>query len=145
MTDLGSREQLNQTYSEYSRAFKGVVIGHEYLHTMQRVILGERWFQQAYNPPSWFNEGMAVFMENAAANHSTFDAFMQFRSVESAIMYPDCPYTYCVKIEKEQVQSFLSIYKLLIELEYLSVCDEISNERQNHRDSCSPEGPRFIN
>jgi hypothetical protein len=25
-------------------------------------------------------------------------------------MYPDCPYTFCVKIEKEQVQSFLSIY-----------------------------------
>ena len=110
MTDRGSREQLNQIYSEYSRAFEGVVIGHEYLHTIQRVILGERWFQQAYNPPSWFNEGMAVFMENAAANNSTFDAFMQFRSVESAIMYPDCPYTFCVKIEKEQVQSFLSIY-----------------------------------
>jgi hypothetical protein len=110
MTDRGSREQLNQIYSEYSRAFKGVVIGHEYLHTIQRVILGERWFQQAYNPPSWFNEGMAVFMENAAANNSTFDSFMQFRSVESAIMYPDCPQTFCVKIEKEQVQSFLSIY-----------------------------------
>ena len=110
MTDLGSREQLNQIYSEYARAFEGVVIGHEYLHTIQRVVLGERWFQQAYNPPSWFNEGMAVFMENAAANNSTFDAFMQFRSVEAAIMYPDCPYTYCVKIEKEQVQSFLSIY-----------------------------------
>lgn len=110
MTDLGSREQQNQIYSEYSRAFKGVVIGHEYLHTIQRVILGERWFQQAYNPPSWFNEGMAVFMENAAANHSAFDAFMQFRSVESAIMYPNCSYTYCTKIEKGQVQSFLSIY-----------------------------------
>jgi len=110
MTDRGSREQLNQIYSEYSRAFEGVVIGHEYLHTIQRVILGERWFQQEYNPPSWFNEGMAVFMENAAANNSTFDTFMQFRSVESAIMYPDCPYTFCVKIEKEQVQSFLSIY-----------------------------------
>ena len=110
MTDLGSREQLNQIYSEYARAFEGVVIGHEYLHTIQRVVLGERWFQQAYNPPSWFNEGMAVFIENAAANNSTFDAFMQFRSVESAILYPDCPYTYCVKIEKEQVQSFLSIY-----------------------------------
>jgi hypothetical protein len=110
MTEQGSREQLNQTFSEYSRAYKGVVIGHEYLHTIQRVILGERWFQQSYNPPSWFNEGMAVFMENAAANHASFDAFMQFRAVESAIMYPDCPYSFCVKIEKDQVQSFLSIY-----------------------------------
>ena len=49
-------------------------------------------------------------MENAAANHASFDAFMQFRAVESAIMYPDCPYSFCVKIEKDQVQSFLSIY-----------------------------------
>jgi len=110
MTEQGSREQLNQTFSEHSRAYRGVVIGHEYLHTIQRVILGERWFQQSYSPPSWFNEGMAVFIENAAANSASFDAFMQFRSVESAIMYPDCPYTFCVKIEKVQVQSFLSIY-----------------------------------
>ena len=110
MTDEGSREQLNQTYSEHSRASRGVVIGHEYLHTIQRVILGERWFQQRYNPPSWFNEGMAVFMENAAASHASFEEFMRFRAVEAAIMYPDCPYSFCVKIQKEQVQSFLSIF-----------------------------------
>ena len=110
MTDDGSREQLNQNFSDYSRTKRGVVIGHEYLHTIQRVILGNRWFQQEYTPPSWFNEGMAVFMENAAANNATFDSFMQFRAVESAIMYPDCPYSYCVKIEKDQVMSFLSIF-----------------------------------
>lgn len=110
MTDVGSREQINQIYSDYARASRGVVIGHEYLHTIQRVILGERYFQREYVPPSWFNEGMAVFMENAAANHASFDDFMRFRSVESAIMYPDCPYSFCEKIEKEQVLSFLSIY-----------------------------------
>ncbi len=110
MTDIGSREQLNQNFADYSRASRGVVIGHEYLHTIQRVILGEKYFQQRFTPPSWFNEGMAVFMENAAANNGTFDAYMRFRAVESAIMYPDCPYSFCVKIEKDQVQSFLSIY-----------------------------------
>ncbi len=110
MTEIGSREQLNQNFADYSRASRGVVIGHEYLHTIQRVILGERYFQQRFTPPSWFNEGMAVFMENAAANNDNFDAYMRFRAVESAIMYPDCPYSFCVKIEKDQVQSFLSIY-----------------------------------
>ncbi len=110
MTDIGSREQLNQNFADYSRASRGVVIGHEYLHTIQRVILGEKYFQQRFTPPSWFNEGMAVFMENAAANNGTFDAYMRFRAVESAIMYPDCPYSFCVKIEREQVESFLSIY-----------------------------------
>ncbi len=110
MTEPGSREQLNQNFADYSRASRGVVIGHEYLHTIQRVILGEKYFQQRFTPPSWFNEGMAVFMENAAANNDSFDAYMRFRAVESAIMYPDCPYSFCVKIEKDQVQSFLSIY-----------------------------------
>ncbi len=110
MTEIGSREQLNQNFADYSRASRGVVIGHEYLHTIQRVILGEKYFQQRFTPPSWFNEGMAVFMENAAANNNSFDAYMRFRAVESAIMYPDCPYSFCVKIEKDQVQSFLSIY-----------------------------------
>jgi hypothetical protein len=110
MTDDGSREQLSQRFTDYSRSKRGVVIGHEYLHTIQRVILGNRWFQQQFTPPSWFNEGMAVFIENAAANHATFDSFMQFRAVESSIMYPDCPYPDCVKIQNDQVMSFLSIY-----------------------------------
>ena len=110
MTDKGSREQLNQTFSEYSRAFLGQVIGHEYLHTIQRVILGDRWYQQAYTPPSWFNEGMAVFMDNAAANHASFDGYMRYRAVDSKLLHPECPYEYCVKVTKAQVEDFLSIY-----------------------------------
>ena len=110
MTDKGSREQLNQTFSEYSRAFLGQVIGHEYLHTIQRVILGDRWYQQAYTPPSWFNEGMAVFMDNAASNHASFDAYMRYRAVDSKLLHPECPYEYCVKVTKAQVEDFLSIY-----------------------------------
>ena len=110
MTDKGSREQLNQTFSEYSRAFLGQVIGHEYLHTIQRVILGDRWYQQAYTPPSWFNEGMAVFMDNAASNHASFDAYMRYRAVDSKLLHPECPYEYCVKVTKAQVEDFLSVY-----------------------------------
>jgi hypothetical protein len=110
MTDIGSREQLDQTFPEYSRAYRGVVIGHEYLHTIQRVIFGDRWYFQEYASHSWFNDGMAMFIENAAANHNSFDTYMQFRATESAIMYPDCPYSFCVKVQKDQVQSFLSIY-----------------------------------
>ena len=110
MTDEGSREQLSQTFSEYSRATRGVVIGHEYLHTIQRVIFGDRWYLNEYASHSWFNDGMAVFIENAAANHNSFSTYMQFRATESAIMYPDCPYSFCVKVQKDQVQSFLSIF-----------------------------------
>jgi hypothetical protein len=110
MTDVGSREQLDQTFPEYSRAYRGVVIGHEYLHTIQRVIFGDRWYLQEYASHSWFNDGMAIFIENAAANHNSFDTYMQFRATESAIMYPDCPYSFCVKVQKDQVQSFLSIF-----------------------------------
>ena len=110
MTDKGSREQLNQTFSDYSRTYQGVVIGHEYLHTIQRVILGETWFQQSLASPSWFNEGMAVFIENAAANHATFDSFMRFRAVDSAALHPECPYSFCVKPTRQSVENFLSIY-----------------------------------
>ena len=110
MTDVGSREQLEQTFTEYSRATRGVVIGHEYLHTIQRVIFGDRWYLQEYASHSWFNDGMAIFVENAAANNQTFDSYMRFRAVESAIMYPDCPYSFCEKVQKDQIQSFLSIY-----------------------------------
>jgi hypothetical protein len=110
MTDKGSREQLTHTFSENARTFQGVVIGHEYLHTIQRVILGDRWFQQSLASPSWFNEGMAVFIENSAANNATFDSFMRFRAVDSAALHPECPYSFCVKLAKQSVENFLSIY-----------------------------------
>ena len=109
ITDPGSKEQINQTYSEYSRDVLAIGMGHEYLHTIQRVILGERWFQRDYTPPSWFNEGSAVFMENAASNHDSFDTFMQFRDVDSKLLYADCPYEFCVKIDEAKVLNYLSL------------------------------------
>jgi hypothetical protein len=109
MTDKGSREQLNQTFSEYARASLGFVIAHEYLHTIQRVILGERWFQRIYTPPSWFNEGTAVFMEGTATNFNSFDRFMQFRSVDAKLLYSDCPYEFCVKLDVAKVVDYLSM------------------------------------
>jgi hypothetical protein len=74
------------------------------------VILGDRWYQQQYTPPSWFNEGMAVFMDNAASNHASFDAYMRYRAVDSKLLHPDCPYEYCVKVDKQIIEGFLSIY-----------------------------------
>jgi len=109
MTDQGSREQMSQTFSEYSRATLGVVIGHEYLHTIQRVVLGDLWYQESYASASWFNDGMSIFMENAAANHSSFDSYMRFRAVDSKLLHPECPYVFCVKVNKQQIQDFLSI------------------------------------
>ena len=109
MTDMGSREQLNQTYSEYARATLGVVIAHEYLHTVQRVILGNRWYQRTYTPPNWFTEGSAVFSEGASLNHSSFDAFMRFRAVDSKTLYSDCPYSFCNKSTYEKVLEYLSL------------------------------------
>jgi len=109
MTDIGSREQLNQTYSEYARSMLGVNIAHEYLHTVQRVILGERWFQRVYTPPSWFIEGSAVFFEGAAVNHESRDKFMRFRTVDAKLLYSDCPYEYCVQVSLEKILDYLSM------------------------------------
>jgi hypothetical protein len=53
---------------------------------------------------------MAVFMDNAAANHASFDAYMRYRAVDSKLLHPECPYEYCVKVTKAQVEDFLSIY-----------------------------------
>jgi hypothetical protein len=109
MTDKGSKEQLNQTFSEYARDSLGYVIGHEYMHTIQRVILGNRWYQRDYTPPSWFNEGSAVFIENAAPNLNSFDAYMRFRAVDSKLLYADCPYAFCLKLDEKLVVDYLSM------------------------------------
>lgn len=108
-TDKGSREQQAQTYSEYARDSLGYVIGHEYMHTIQRVILGDRWYQRDFTPPSWFNEGSAVFIENAAPNYNSFENFMRFRAVDSKLLYSDCPYEYCVKIDENRIFDYLSL------------------------------------
>jgi len=109
MTDIGSREQLNQTYSDYARSFLGINIAHEYFHTVQRVILGDRWTQRIYTPPSWFIEGSAVFIEGAVLNLESFNGLMRFRAVDSKVLYTDCPYEYCVKASYERVLDFLSM------------------------------------
>ena len=109
MVDKGSREESTHRLAEHARAFRGVVIGHEYLHTIQRIILGERWFQRIYTPPSWFNEGSAVFTENAAVNHASFNSFMHFRLSDSSVLYSDCPYNFCVKLDEKLVIEYLSL------------------------------------
>jgi hypothetical protein len=79
------------------------------MHTIQRVILGDRWYQRDFTPPSWFNEGSAVFIENAAPNHNSYDNYMRFRAVDSKLLYADCPYEYCVKLDEKLVFDYLSL------------------------------------
>ena len=109
--DNGSREQLNQTYSEYARSSRGLVIAHEYFHTIQRRILGDNWFQMQYTPPIWFNEGSAVFIENAVMNHQSFDSYMRFRAVDSKLAYPGCSEIGggCFNVDLETLNRFFSL------------------------------------
>jgi hypothetical protein len=34
---------------------------------------------------------------------------MRFRAVDSKLLHPECPYVFCVKVNKQQIQDFLSI------------------------------------
>lgn len=109
--EKGSREQLNQTYSEYSRSDLGLVVAHEYFHTIQRRILGDNWFEMQYTPPIWFNEGSAVFVENAVMNHQSFNRYMQFRLVDSKLAYPGCAEVGggCFTVDSETLSRFFSL------------------------------------
>ena len=42
-------------------------------------------------------------------NHQSFNGFMRFRTVDSKLLYSDCPYEYCVKANYERVLDFLSM------------------------------------
>lgn len=109
MVDKGSRAQLNQTYAEYARAYRGQVIAHEYLHTIEAIHQGDRRYIAMERTPTWFSQGTAVFMEGAAPNHKSFDDFMHFRLVDSAILYNDCPYVFCIKLDAALIQDYLSL------------------------------------
>jgi hypothetical protein len=109
MIDKGSREQLQQTYSEYARAYRGQSIAHEYLHTIEAIHLGEKRYGAMERTPTWFSQGTAVFMEGAAPNHQYFDDFMRFRIVDSKLLYEDCPYSFCIKLDANLIQDYLSI------------------------------------
>jgi hypothetical protein len=109
MVDKGSRAQLNLTYAEYARAFRGQVIAHEYLHTIEAIHQGDRRYIAMERTPTWFSQGTAVFMEGAAPNHNSFVDFMRFRMVDSAILYNDCPYVFCIKLDAAVIQDYLSL------------------------------------
>lgn len=109
MIDRGSREQLTQTFSEYSRVYLGQLIAHEYLHTIEAIHLGSRRYIALERTPSWFSQGTAVFMEGAAPNYQSFDAYMRFRLVDSKVIYSDCPYVFCVKVNTNLIQDYMSL------------------------------------
>jgi hypothetical protein len=109
--DNGSRELQNQTFDGFARRDLGLVIAHEYFHTIQRKILGENWFQGQYTPPIWFNEGSAVFVENAVLNYRSFDDYMRFRLVDSKLAYPGCEEMSggCFKVDSETLNRFFKL------------------------------------
>lgn len=109
MIDRGSIEQRNQTYSEYARAYRGVLVAHEYLHTIEAILLGDRRYIAMERTPTWFSQGTAVFMEGTAPNHESFDQFMRFRLTDSKLLYPDCSIQECIKVDAALVQDYLSI------------------------------------
>lgn len=109
MVDKGSRAQINQTYAEYARAYRGQVIAHEYLHTIEAIHQGDRRYIAMERTPTWFSQGTAVFMEGAAPNHKSFADFMRFRLVDSAILYNDCPYVFCIKLDMAVIKDYLSL------------------------------------
>jgi hypothetical protein len=101
---------LDPSYSNYSRSEEGLTIAHEYFHTVQRKILDKNWFTM-FNPPSWFNEGTAVFAENGAMNFNSFDRYMRFRLVDSKLAYPSCGTTAdgCITVSEATMTNFLSL------------------------------------
>jgi hypothetical protein len=113
--ESGSRELQGATFSDFARRNLGLVVAHEYFHTIQRKIIGENWFRKEYTPPIWFNEGTAVFVENAVVNHRSFDDYMRFRAVDSKLAYPGCEEMGggCFKLDTETLNRFfqLSNYK----------------------------------
>jgi hypothetical protein len=109
--DKGSREHQSHTFSGFARSELGLTIAHEYLHTIQRKMIGENWFRMQYGPPIWFNEGAAVFVENAVVNHLSYDNYMRFRAVDSKLAYPGCEEISdgCFKVDRDTLERFFKL------------------------------------
>jgi hypothetical protein len=107
-----AKKQTDLSYSGYLRFDKGLTLGHEYFHTIQRKILGDRWFQMQYVPPIWFNEGSAVFAEFAAPNYLSYQDYMRARAVDSKLANPVCSNRFdggCIKITESLMLDFLDL------------------------------------
>jgi hypothetical protein len=102
---------LDPSYNSYSRSIEGLVIAHEYFHTIQRKILDKNWFNMNYTPPIWFNEASAVFVENGAMNFNSFDRYMRFRAADSKLAYPSCGREAdgCIPISEAIMTDFFSL------------------------------------
>ena len=102
---------LDPSYNSFSRSQEGLVIAHEYFHTIQRKIIDKNWFIMEYTPPIWFNEASAVYVENGSMNFNSFDRYMRFRVVDSKLAYPSCgpKSDGCIPISEEIMTDFLSL------------------------------------
>lgn len=60
------------------------LLNHEYMHALQRIPL---MTSTANNgnvewPPSWFSEGSATFVANAAQNYTSYDDYLTYRKIQ---------------------------------------------------------------
>lgn len=112
VVDGEAKKNTDLSYSGFLRSDKGFTMSHEYFHTIQRKILGDRWYQMNFVPPTWFNEGTAVFVEGAAPNYDSFDGFMRFRAVDSKLASPACKggaAQGCLRITETLMLDFLEL------------------------------------
>jgi hypothetical protein len=102
---------LDPTYSNYARSIGGLTVAHEYFHTIQRKLIDKNYFQMMFNPPTWFNEATAVYVENSAMNHTSFDKYMRFRAVDAKLAYPSCGAADqgCFPVTEDIMTNFLSL------------------------------------
>ena len=103
--------QLDSSYSSMSRSSGGLTVAHEYFHVVQRKIIDRNWFQMQFAPPTWFHEASAVFVENSAMNHDSYEKYMRFRAVDSKLAYPSCGTASqgCIPVTEAIMLDFLSL------------------------------------
>ncbi len=59
---------------------KGMILAHEYFHTLQIGPMSfSRNLQRGDWPPAWIQEGSATFMQNATINSSSYENYMEYR------------------------------------------------------------------
>ncbi len=104
-------KSLDPSYSNYARSMEGLTVAHEYFHTIQRKLIDKNYFQMMFNPPTWFNEATAVYVENSAMNHTSFDKYMRFRAVDGKLAYPSCGAADqgCFPVTEDVMTNFLSL------------------------------------
>ena len=81
------------------RFFSGMLEAHEYFHSIQRVPIANKPLEPSDYPPTWFVEGSAEWVQNAAINHSDFKKYKAYFAL-------DCPDA-CSALSKREIEQIL--------------------------------------